>query len=407
MKVRTDGANLLMELLWRRKLTVLKSIWAIFFYSAIIFVILLLTRKTPEEAVLAELSFFLKVLEVVVTILIAFYVSVLLHELGHAGVGRLFGLKLDRFIVWPVEIRRRSRLHIRLMSTLTPDMVGGVVFDTSTIPLPDAAVAMRRAALAGPVVSLVGSGLFLWLCFDFAAGRPDMQWKFMIVAIINGIGAVENFFHGDGGLYLFLKKGGPVAENEIRIHNLVRWLEGPELPRNWPKEAIAAADEMLSTLTGNEDEQLVRAALFKYFLLVDTGDVDGGIQTISSTLDGLMDPSSNAQPGLIDLLFLIRALHFAYWRNDSDRASEFVSSLPAESPHRESAEYFLTLAQINLAAGDVSGARAMAIRARAEIVRIGEQSGIHRMFGEWLDIIEQRINDASSPAQSIVATPAD
>jgi hypothetical protein len=33
--------------------------------------------------------------------------------------------------------------------------------------------------------------------------------------------------------------------------------------------------------------------------------------------------------------------------------------------------------------------------------------GLHRVEMEWLDIIEQRINDATSPAPAVVATPAD
>jgi hypothetical protein len=106
-------------------------------------------------------------------------------------------------------------------------------------------------------------------------------------------------------------------------------------------------------------------------------------------------------------LIAVRARHYALWNNEPARAAAVLCALQEKSWIREYTEWLMPTALIQLSLGDHGSARKSMEKARQRLKPLIGRIGSAQMEMEWLDIVEQRINDASSPAPAVVATPAD
>ncbi len=136
--------------------------------------------------------------------------SILLHELGHALAGRLFGVRVT---------------HIALTA------LGGVAqFERS---LPKSAFARSIIYLAGPAANL-----FLWLGFgalsqqDVVIGRPMLDLSILVLANVNLFLLIFNL------LPAFPLDGG---------HTLNAWLDVVLKP-GWPVKVVAGLGLVIAVL---------------------------------------------------------------------------------------------------------------------------------------------------------------
>ena len=121
---------------------------------------------------------------------LVFFISIFLHELGHAFAARMEGVEVVEIVLHPFGGLARFRRE------------------------PDAPRAEFRIALAGPVASFLLSLVFLGLMtlFDFV-GANILKLLFFVLAVGNFLLAVFNLFPGyplDGGRILraYLRRGG-------------------------------------------------------------------------------------------------------------------------------------------------------------------------------------------------------
>jgi hypothetical protein len=108
-----------------------------------------------------------------------------------------------------------------------------------------------------------------------------------------------------------------------------------------------------------------------------------------------------------DSITATRASHYALWNRAPAFAAATLSLFGDKRWVSSYPEWKMATALIKLSHGDRRGAKRALKSARHVIAPWLDRSGSMQMKAEWLDIVEQRINDASSPAPSFVPTSAD
>ena len=138
--------------------------------------------------------------------------SILLHELGHAFAGRLFGANVT---------------HIELMG------LGGIAhFERS---LPGSVLARTVIYLAGPAANLL-----LWLGFDALTAQGIMAGKPMLALAMGALATVNFYLMIFNLLPAYPLDGG---------HTLDAWL-GAVLGHRWSVRIIASLGLVLAVLIG-------------------------------------------------------------------------------------------------------------------------------------------------------------
>jgi hypothetical protein len=334
--------------------------------------------------------------------------AILIHEAGHAIAAKLVGLPIIKFQVGQFQVdfsTGRRKLHCRRMML----GLGVVTVDPSNKPPDDAIVAMRRMTIAGPLASFV-CAIPAWL-WSFSPPDQSLYLGLTWFACINSALAMSAIFPGDqmdGTQFRRLKVGSRKVRNLIQGYWLAVSMGRPVRPRELPAELLEIAVALLNEPeTQLFPETKINATRFLYMYLADWGhlaEAQAWLEWATSTV-AWSKPMTNREP--MDVLFALRALHYGLWNKDPGQAAATISLLHKRSWVLRSAEVMMPRALFQLSRGDRKGARRLVSTVRFGLQHSFETPGYAQMLNEWLDIIEQRINDASAPAPSIVATPAD
>ena len=182
----------------------------------------------------------------IVSVVLAVFLALAVHEGGHALAGRLRGMRLAMLVVGPVHIQREAdgRLRWRLNRMLS--LAGGAVSS-----VPGTTEGLRRAVLAfaaaGPVASVLAGALALatYGLADPGAGADEAGTLrhalagsvFIFGAICSGIGIVtllpvsQGAFVSDGKRILRLLRPAPTRTCRAGTWpGLTRWTGGMPLP---------------------------------------------------------------------------------------------------------------------------------------------------------------------------------
>jgi Zn-dependent protease len=358
--------------------------------------------------VIPNRDYFMDLVFILIFITIGFVISVLLHELGHAFVGTLYGLKIEAFMFGPLQLDCTTGHIRRFPRPGFTAYVAAVAFEPSTKPLSQAIVEERRMLLAGPLTNLLLAGLLFAYTFTFYPNQLGAQWKFFAIAGLNILMAIDNLIPGkgrylltDGTKYFRLRQGGSIAQNEIRMLRLVVSTMKPIRPSAWPADFVVTATELLkepNEHVGPLTKPVV--ALLLYDHLADQGYLAVALSWIEWT-EAILEPSKEPHhKRFSDALIAVRARHYALWNNEPARAATVLCALPEKSWIREYTEWLMPTALIQLSLGDLGSARKTIEKARQRLKPLIDRVGSAQMEMEWLDIIEQRINEASSPTFS-------
>jgi Zn-dependent protease len=335
---------------------------------------------------------------VVATVLLGFFLAIVIHELGHAFVGSLYGMSLTGIAIGPLDLNFEAG-RVRVAQSRRGHLGGATIFEPSNKLPADAVVAWRRTILGGSLANFAISAMLLWLAFTLFSGDAEAEWKLVGFALISGFIGLANLIpisaglHStDGAKYLRMKNGGPAAENEIRAQRLARWCASSVRPREWPAELVPVADYLLAAPGGDDQVQpKVVAACFTYFYLADRGKLKEALQVIESVLATSGETEEPDRSEQIDTLLAIQARHYALWKKDPARGFAIMSQMQKQSRILTHSECQMTIALIKLSEGDLVGAKHVVALARRGLAPMIGRSGITRMETEWLDLVEQRI----------------
>jgi Zn-dependent protease len=333
---------------------------------------------------------------VVATVLLGFFLAIVIHELGHAFVGSLYGMSLTGIAIGPLDLSFEAG-RVRVSQSRRGHLGGATIFEPSNKLPADAVVAWRRTILGGSLANFVISVMLLWLAFTLFSGDAEAEWKLVGFALISGFIGLANLIpisaglHStDGAKYLRMKNGGPSAENEIRAQRLARWCASSVRPREWPADLVPVADYLLAAPGGDDQVQpKVVAACFTYFYLADRGKLKEALQIIESALATSGDTEEPDRSEQIDTLLAIQARHYALWKKEPARGFAIMSQMQGRILTHSECQ--MTIALIKLSEGDLVGASHVVAQARRGLAPMIGRSGITRMESVWLDLVEQRI----------------
>jgi Zn-dependent protease len=351
---------------------------------------------------------------VISTVLLGFFLAIVVHELGHAFVGSIYGMKLTGIAVGPVDLNWESG-RVRLTQSRRGHLGGATVFEPSDRLPADAVVAWRRMILGGPLTNFGLSLMLIWVALTLFSGDAEAEWKLCGFALISAFIGFANLipisagpFSTDGAKYLRMENGGPAAENEIRAQRLAKWCASVTRPRAWPDHLLPVADHVLTSSNAGEQMQpRVVAACFKYFFLADRGELKSALQVVETLLADAGQSGNPETAGQLDTILAIQARHYALWNKDTGRASAIMGELQKQSRVLTHSECQMTIALLKVADGDLAGARNVVAHARRGLSQSSGSSGITQMETEWLDLVERRIDNPNASMRRFVTPESE
>lgn len=259
-------------------------------------------------------------------LVVAAFLALVVHEVGHAIGGRLHGMRLGMLIVGPVHIQREpdGRLGWRFNRRLS--LAGGVVSSA-----PGSARGLRRAMLSfvagGPVTSIVAGVLVLavYALTDLrgaAAAQGPLQdalaaGVFMLGVMSVGIGFVtllpinQGAFVNDGKRILRLLRPGASADGYAATMAMGAYLIAGVRPRDLDPGLVAKATSLAD---GSHQDLAGRLAAHAHAL--DRGDVEAAGEHIRY----LLDHRAGAYPPYRPVIDLAAAYFEAAYAGDAASA---------------------------------------------------------------------------------------
>jgi hypothetical protein len=181
-------------------------------------------------------------------LLLASLVVALVHELGHAIVGKALGMKLRTFIVGPFQwMIRGGKWEFQFL----PAKI--FVLDGATGVVPTTLEHFRANTIcmiaAGPFASLIGGLLAFCAAFTAPNSRWEPSWQLLtlittlslLASILNLIPFRTGNSYSDGAQIYQLLSNGPWGDYQRAISSVRSTLVTPLRPRNFDIEAIQRA----------------------------------------------------------------------------------------------------------------------------------------------------------------------
>jgi len=200
----------------------------------------------------------------------AFFVAVLVHELGHVAAGLSVGFELRMLVVGPLRLIRESR---RWKLRFIPShifLAGGL---TSMAPKTAERLVERylRLVLGGPVASviLLMASVILTVMFPGSAAVRVVLIVNLLVAIAPCVPFTVLSQPSDAKLLLLLSRKGPAAERLTAMLYLLALDSQQIAPGEWPRELVEKI-----TVPMEDKYGLASAATIWYADALTSGDVE-------------------------------------------------------------------------------------------------------------------------------------
>ena len=311
---------------------------------------------------------------------LAYAVTVVIHELGHAAAGLAAGFRLLSISFGPVgfsQVGRRWRVDV----VRGPLGRGG---GTSVVPRetahlrrrmvlmvaggPAATLALAAAALAG--IRAGHTGLFGWLLLGIAA----------VTALLSLVPQASRELVNDGAHLWKLCRGGPAASRMCAIFALSGMDTAGIPPEKWDREWLRLA------VGGEAGADAALGETFGYYHHIAGDEPEPAAEHLERAL-ALADAMGPARRAT---LYLEAAFVHAWWRRDGVRARAWLEdarrlrALPGEA---------LSGAETAVLAGEgrLDEARAKARETLAFLDRRGLYTGVAFSERRWLGkVLEMR-----------------
>jgi hypothetical protein len=326
------------------------------------------------------------------TALIAVFIVILVHELGHVFAGHLQGFRLHLLVVGPLRIERKSgvgRLTVGFNHSL--QLAGGVAA-CAPVEEHDLVRRMQWFIAGGPLASLLLAGTATLISALFPVGA----WSFpsavialtsSLIALVTMIPAKTGNFATDGRRFLQLRRDGPVARRDaMQMLLTVRESQGMAVA-DVPAEWVAAT---LEPVDGSMHEVMARATAYGW--LLQRGAADEARAHLARAM-----ALTHGMPFGIDAMMAGEAGFVAAFI-DGDAAAARAAMAPHEKAIAKFPAYVQAryAAAVSLAEGDESGVRAQVAAARAAIDGLPKPVASSVMWTtEMADRIEGRLLPSS------------
>lgn len=272
---------------------------------------------------------------------IALWISVVLHEAGHAVGGVWAGFRLLVFAVKPFKLyRKRGAWRLGwLEKTRFSGFVAGV---------PDGTIRLRERTITfiagGPISSLLAGGAALALAV--ATRRSLPEWSntqlnmiggcSLFLALVNSIPRANGQFVTDGQRLRILLRRGAESERYCMILLLVTASHGGLRPRDWDTNLM---ERLSAPADGSPDGRAAQA--LRYNWLIDSRRIDEAEATLQEVLSQEL-PHETA-----GIWHLEAAWFAAKYRGDLEEARRWLGT--ASSAKLRSAGYRCALAKAKAA----------------------------------------------------------
>lgn len=293
-----------------------------------------------------------------VSILVAAWAALLVHELGHLLTGLAFGFRFYILVVGPLGIRRNPDTD-RVQWYLNRDgrLYGGVA---GTVPLETSqSLRAKFAAIvaAGPIVSFLTAALALWLGYvganalttDSSAGARIAVCFSLIVGVFSGMfflattipGRTGSFFTDRARFFRLIGGGHPAAVEQATLELLVHSQSG---------QPYATLNQEHIALLLNEPEvsQRLFAHIMAYYRHLDRQEIPEAFDHLKKA-EALLDD----QPAFMKAeIWKELAFAYAYLDRDVKQALANWAKIKPSPDEFPSASGYLFWAALSRAQGE-------------------------------------------------------
>jgi hypothetical protein len=157
--------------------------------------------------------------------LIAYFISAIVHELGHVLMGIINGWKFYMLVIGPFELKRENpEDKVKLRFEKNVMMWGGMGGSYPTEDRPENLKIWSSVLMAGPIASLLLGTIVLPLAvFTKSLFLLMLSVEALVLGIICGlpIPMKTGFLYTDGGRWNRLRKGGQEGAEETALFSVV------------------------------------------------------------------------------------------------------------------------------------------------------------------------------------------
>jgi hypothetical protein len=324
------------------------------------------------------------------TLGLAIYASITIHELGHFALGRAVGFRLVSFRLGPLNWMYRSgRWRLRLQP--------GSYLGGHTAMVPENADDLRGQAmimtLGGPLGSAALGAAGLGLLF----GIPGPAWpvalgEFVVLVTSMGFGDfVLNLFpvasgvsYSDGARFWQLYRRGPWADYLCAIYYMGLSRTTAMRPGEWPSEMVEHAAAFACAAPLPNVASILGMA---YVHFEDRGDVERAGSYMERAC-------ASAQPGTEAArnLAVDRAYFEALHRRNGSEGTRWLEQAPAQA---DSCDYWRSKAAVLCANGDLDAAEE-AWRKGWELASKLPEAGVYETDRRQYRMIAERLREAAA-----------
>jgi len=271
-------------------------------------------------------------------ILLASLVVTLVHELGHAIVGKALGMKLRAFIVGPFQWRIRGGKWEFQFRPAKIFAAGGA---TGVVPTTMEQFRANQICMmaAGPFASLIGGLLAFCGAFTAPNSRWEPAWQLLaLIATISLLASIFNLIpfrtgtgYSDGAQIYQLLSNGPWGDYHRALSIVGSTLVTPLRPRDFDIEAIRrAADCIVHGPRG------LHLRLLSSLYYLDCGRFPEASQTLTEA-EGLYQESASEIPAELHTDFVFGK---AFLQRDGAGARLWWDRMEAKNPSRFNGDYY-------------------------------------------------------------------
>ena len=272
-------------------------------------------------------------------ILLASLVVVMVHELGHAIVGKALGMKLCAFIVGPFQWRIEGgkwEFNFLPAKIFASDGATGVVpttlehFRANTVCM----------IAAGPFASLIGGLLAFCAAFTAPNSHWEPAWQLLtlittlslLASILNLIPFRTGTSYSDGAQIYQLLSNGPLSDYQRALSSVRSTLVTPLLPRDYDIEAIQRAAVSIA-----HGPRVLHLRLLASSYYLDCGHVPEAIQELTLA-EAIYEESASEIPVEWHTEFVFGK---AFLQRDAAGARLWWDRMEAKKPTRFNGDYWV------------------------------------------------------------------
>jgi len=270
---------------------------------------------------------------------LAILFTIVVHEMGHAMVGRALGMRLRSFIIGPLQWRvSDGRWTFKFVPAQILSARGGA----GVVPSSPAQTRPEEICMiaAGPGVNLLVGTLASCAALT-AQGQPwENQWHFLaLLATISFITFAGNLVpfrpegaYSDGARIYQLLRGGPLADMQ-RAFNLAAATQITAIrPRDYDAEALQRA-----AVAFNQGQQALVLRLIESEYFLDSGELERSSEALDRAESIYRESASDIPAGALTVFIL----GYALVRRDAAKVRQWWERMEAKGDAERGVNYWM------------------------------------------------------------------